>query len=272
MPKGRHLKPEFFTDKHVVSMSPLARLLYQGLWCYAADCGHVDDEPIELKMRILPADNCNVEELLGELVKYGRIVRENGAIYLPKLSEHARVDKRYETACDWCKSRRDHGVTDPSGDTSPAVPTQGPQRGPVGVTRADPPNHDADGDGDGDGEVMVMGADKPPPRKRGHQIPDTWRPNQAHADFAAEKGIHLQRQVDKFRDHHKAKQSVFKDWDAAFRNWLRNAEEWGATTAPATKSPRLPHAHEIESPPDGLTDEEYYKWDQARLARLAARG
>src|SRR5689334_4411985 len=30
MPKGRHLKPDFFTDKNIVGMSPLARLLYQG--------------------------------------------------------------------------------------------------------------------------------------------------------------------------------------------------------------------------------------------------
>ena len=68
MPKGRHLKPQFFTDKNIVTLSPLARLLYQGLWCYAEDCGHLDDEPIELKMRILPVDNCDVDELLGELV------------------------------------------------------------------------------------------------------------------------------------------------------------------------------------------------------------
>ena len=66
MPKGRHLKPDFFTDKNIVQLSPLARLLYQGLWCHAFDCGHVEDEPIEFKMRILPADNCDVDDLLAE--------------------------------------------------------------------------------------------------------------------------------------------------------------------------------------------------------------
>lgn len=107
MPKGRHLKPDFFTDKHMVSVSPLARILYQGLWCFAADCGHLDDEPLEFKMRILPADACDVDVLLQELVDHGRIVRAvvQGVplIYLPTLARHARVDKRYETLCAMCK-------------------------------------------------------------------------------------------------------------------------------------------------------------------------
>ena len=32
MAKIRALKPEFFTDEKVVEVSPLARLLYQGMW------------------------------------------------------------------------------------------------------------------------------------------------------------------------------------------------------------------------------------------------
>ena len=152
MPKGRHLKPDFFTDKNIVSVSPLARLLYQGLWCYAADCGHLDDEPIEFKLRILPADNCDIEELLAELVNKGRIVRENGVIFLPKLREHGRVDKRYETACDACKSRSEHGVRPPSRDPNHDVTTTGTRSEHDVTTRAGTPNHDADGDGDGDGD------------------------------------------------------------------------------------------------------------------------
>ncbi|HET7388167.1 MAG TPA: hypothetical protein VFJ19_16050 [Nocardioidaceae bacterium] len=136
-------------------MSPLARLLYQGLWCYAADCGHLDDEPFELKMRILPADNCDVEELLGELSDTGRIQRKDGAIYLPKLSDHARIDKRYETVCERCKARREHAEKAAPQPPEPAVTTQGSRREPAVTTCAQPPQHDADGDGDGDGDVMV---------------------------------------------------------------------------------------------------------------------
>lgn len=41
--------------------------------------------------------------------------------------------------------------------------------------------------------------------------------------FANERGVDPQEEFDKFRDHHKAKGSVFKDWPAAFRTWVRNA-------------------------------------------------
>ena len=152
MPKGRHLKPDFFTDKNIVSVSPLARLLFQGLWCYAADCGHLDDEPLEFKLRILPADNCDVDELLTELADQGRIVREKGAIYIPTLAKHGRVDKRYETACDACKARREHAEKGTSEQGSHGVNTTGPRSEHDVTTRAGTPNHDADGDGDGDGD------------------------------------------------------------------------------------------------------------------------
>jgi hypothetical protein len=36
-------------------------------------------------------------------------------------------------------------------------------------------------------------------------------------------GPSLQAEFDKFCDYHRAKGSVFRDWDAAWRNWMRNA-------------------------------------------------
>lgn len=183
MPKGRHLKPDFFTDKHVVSVSPLARLLYQGLWCYSADCGHLADEPMEFKMRILPADVCDVEELLTELVGQQRIIRSDGQIYIPTLADHARIDKRYETLCDDCREPGDvnaarlgnhirwhqkRDVLSPDcefctsdtgsshiGSTTSSDPAtdEFPRDHPLTDTNTSGPHRDhvADGDGDGDG-------------------------------------------------------------------------------------------------------------------------
>ncbi len=158
MPKGRHLKPDFFTDKHIVAMTPLSRLLYQGLWCYAADCGHLDDEPVELKMRILPADSCDVDALLDEIAWHQRIERKDGVIFVPKLRDHARVDKRYETTCEDCKEAADHAVTT-LGDPSPkGSNTKGSRSGHDVTTQRSQRDHAGDGDGDGDGEVMMKGA------------------------------------------------------------------------------------------------------------------
>jgi len=232
MPKGRHLKPDFFTDKHIVAVSPLARLLYQGLWCYAADCGHLDDEPVELKMRILPADNCDVDALLDELAWHQRIERNGGVIFVPNLAKHSRVDKRYETKCEACRldvtttsdptpstpntkrSRRDHDVT-----------TQGPQR-----------DHDADGDGDGDGDgdVSALVAANAAPKRanpRGTRRPDDFRPTEAHIALANELGIDLRAEWAKFVDYCDANGKTYKDWPAALRNWIRNAKTYSRPAA-----------------------------------------
>lgn len=67
------------------------------------------------------------------------------------------------------------------------------------------------------------------PRKRATQRPADWRPNARHVSMAQQLDLDLEREVEQFRDHHDSKGSTFKDWDAAFRTWLRNAAKWGAS-------------------------------------------
>lgn len=76
-------------------------------------------------------------------------------------------------------------------------------------------------------------ATKTPPRKRATQLPDRWAPNDGHHELARAERVNLDREAAKFRDHHAAKGSTFKDWDRAFSNWLRKAAEYGAQRQPA---------------------------------------
>jgi predicted transcriptional regulator len=57
---------------------------------------------------------------------------------------------------------------------------------------------------------------------------DDYQPSEAIlADFEQRyPGIRLDVELEKFRDHHMAAGSNFKDWDRAFRKWLRQASEW----------------------------------------------
>jgi predicted transcriptional regulator len=57
---------------------------------------------------------------------------------------------------------------------------------------------------------------------------DDYQPSDAIlADFEQRyPGIRLDVELEKFRDHHMAAGSNFKDWDRAFRKWLRQASEW----------------------------------------------
>lgn len=100
MPKIRGIKPEFWTDEDITELTIAARLLFMGLWTYACDNGHLQDKSKQIKMRVLPADDCNVAELLRELEGKGLIRRANGWITVPNFVKHQKPDKRFFQVCD----------------------------------------------------------------------------------------------------------------------------------------------------------------------------
>ena len=73
MSRIRTIKPEFFTSEDIVSLTPLARLFYVSLWCEADREGRFEWKPKTLKMRYLPADDCDVSLLCDELVNAGMV-------------------------------------------------------------------------------------------------------------------------------------------------------------------------------------------------------
>jgi hypothetical protein len=54
-------------------------------------------------------------------------------------------------------------------------------------------------------------------------FPDGFEPDERAQSLATSYGLNPHKELAAFRDHHTAKGSVFKDWQAAFRNWLRNS-------------------------------------------------
>lgn len=74
MARIRSIKPAFFTSEDTCRCAPLARLLFLGLLTEADKAGRVEDRPWQLKIRLLPNDECDVDELLWQLVDR-RLVR-----------------------------------------------------------------------------------------------------------------------------------------------------------------------------------------------------
>lgn len=77
----------------------------------------------------------------------------------------------------------------------------------------------------------ALGAGKPPaagkPRaKRATTLPSDFRPTEGHVNLASELGVDLRAEWPKFCDHHIAKGTTFKDWNAALRTWVRNAPKF----------------------------------------------
>lgn len=67
---------------------------------------------------------------------------------------------------------------------------------------------------------------------RARAMPDDWQPSAEHQALASELGVSASSEAEHFKDFHASKGSTFKDWDAAFRTWLRNAAKFQAERAP----------------------------------------
>jgi len=229
--KIRGIKPEFWTDEKVVEVSAFARLVFLGLWNMACDNGHVQDNSRRIKMTILPADDVSCADLLRELEAIGLIEREDGWITVPTLSKHQKIDRRYFRACDHegcelppLKAEREAAtpIVERKTRRVHAVVTPMPRR-----------DHGVDGEGDGDGD----GERKVRTTLRGSRINADWRPSEkCHDDLGGEYAdLNLPLELDAFRDHWLSKGETRKDWDAAFRNWCRNARKYNTRAAPSMK-------------------------------------
>lgn len=98
MARIRTIKPEFFTSEDIVYLTPLSRIFYVSLWCEADREGRLEWKPKTLKLRYLPGDNCDIEELAAELIEAGLIAlyEVNGKTYaeIPTFGKHQVINNR----------------------------------------------------------------------------------------------------------------------------------------------------------------------------------
>lgn len=94
MARSRNIKPGFFKNADLVDLPAFTRLLFAGLWCLADREGRLEDRPKQIKIELLPADNCDVEEMLVSLAVRGFIERYevDGQKYinLPNFHKHQK--------------------------------------------------------------------------------------------------------------------------------------------------------------------------------------
>lgn len=99
MAKIRGIKPEFWTDSKIVGLKIPTRLFFVGLWNFCDDQGVFVWNPLELKMRVFPADNFDTTSALRELVEASCVIEfeYNGKKYglVSNFEKHQRPDKRF---------------------------------------------------------------------------------------------------------------------------------------------------------------------------------
>lgn len=75
MSRIRSVHPGLWTDVEFVGLSAMARLLFIGIWNECDDQGTFVWSPLQLKMRLLPADSVDAGSLLAEIEQSGSIRR-----------------------------------------------------------------------------------------------------------------------------------------------------------------------------------------------------
>jgi len=105
MARARMIRPEFWSDEKLASVSREARLTFAGLWGTSDDYGVTKGNAAWLKSQIFPYDDdikiSKFQEWLSELENLQRILPFTTDCekyyYIPKFSEHQKVDKPSKT-------------------------------------------------------------------------------------------------------------------------------------------------------------------------------
>lgn len=98
MARIRSIKPAFFLNEDVASLSFEWRLLFIGIWTQADRAGRLEDRPLRLKATLFPYDGVDVEVGLKRLAEAGLIVRyvvgDQRVIAVPTFAKHQQPHVR----------------------------------------------------------------------------------------------------------------------------------------------------------------------------------
>lgn len=205
MARIRTIKPDFFTSDDICALTPLARLLYVGLWCEADRAGRLVWMPRVFKRRYLPDDACDIEAIAGELLERGLVVLYGeGLACIPTFSRHQHVNPR---------------------EAASKLPAPGPDAS-ARVTDA---QGGREGNGEGreeEGEWERGGEGAQP---HAHALPDGWKPDEEDLAWAASARGDLTpallgAETERFRNHALANGRTAYRWGPNWRNWIAKAQ------------------------------------------------
>ena len=143
--KIRSVHPRFFNDPQLARISPHARLLYIGLWCYADDEGRGDWLPKQIDGDLFPHEPVRILDLLDELKRIGKVecysVGGRDYFWMPAFS-------RWQNP----KYKRDSKIPPPPSGVGPGLSPILRQLGEdSGTAFPNPVQREGEGEGEGDG-------------------------------------------------------------------------------------------------------------------------
>lgn len=242
MARIRSVHPGLFTDEAWVSCSAMARVLVIGLWTEADDQGVFEWKPLQIKMRLLPADAADVAALLEEIAGNGLIARFEvagkafGAIR--NFRKYQRPKKPNAVHPLPNEFRPFVAIDDVSSTSEPDEEEPVPNQSPTGTEKS-PQMEDGGGrEGGKEEEKGKLPFSQKEPAgsnsKRGTRLSAEYQLPEPDQAFAASLGVpneHAAKEFERFRDFWISKAGpggVKLDWSATWRNWIRKfADERG---------------------------------------------
>lgn len=129
-------------------------------------------------------------------------------------------------------SRTDESPGDIAGtdrlDESPGLVAAKKLAAPLGTPSDPDPGFKLGTEGSGNTELPVKASIPGGRAKRKTRLPADWQPTEEHRKRAAELGLNLVLEVEKFRLHAEATGRLMVSWNATFSTWLLNAERFAS--------------------------------------------
>ena len=102
MARARNIKPGFFQNEELAELAPIDRLAFIALWTVCDFKGCLEYRPKRLKVQLLPYDECNIEEIIKNLVDSGFIqiysVENQDYIKILNFEKHQNPHKNEKEA------------------------------------------------------------------------------------------------------------------------------------------------------------------------------
>jgi hypothetical protein len=228
----RSIHPDICIDKGLAQMdNARAERTFMRLWTHCDDDGRCIDDERLLKAALFPRlDSMGTPEVaedIDRLEKFGFVVRyevdDERYLHIPSFSVWQKPNRKVDSKLP--------APVVVEGDVESSYNSVSAQRGAPPVV--------VEGDvvvvGDGGGADASVAPSK---ASRAVRIPADFEVTDDMREWAIGKGIRspVDSETEKFRDHFTANGKPAKDWVAAWRNWMRKADEWSSQRRPAQQS------------------------------------
>lgn len=258
MARIRQIKPEFALDEELAAACCIeARHLFVLMWMITDREGRLEDRPAKIKAQLFPYDDKVTTDVISSWIdqlcsgkwmfRYEVEGRRFLWIRTFKKHQHFHKDEQGSKLPEPPKDIELHRTCtvlashlhDPSTVLSPETgsePNWGNlsqitgNKGDAAIHRTCTPastSTSTSGDRVSGIGIAPKGAVGP---KKARTSPKTCCPPSFEIDESlkewaskAAPGLDVEAETEKFLDYHRARGSSFKEWDAAWRNWIRNA-------------------------------------------------